>query len=304
MPQMPVVEVQVRALRTRICRTPAADQRVERRVAEVVAPGHHELAVRPDDVFGRGPGVDAGADVAVRDEPAVAGLLRDRHRDRPLGAAVDLADDDVLRHVDQAPGQVTRVGRPQRGVGQTLAGAVRGDEVLQHRQALAEVGLDRPGDVLALRVGHQTTHPGELPDLGHVACRAGLDDQRDRVVRGEVVLHRLGDLFGRLAPDLDHLVVALLVGERTALVPAVDLVRLGLVPVEDRLLVRRDHDVVDRDGDTGPGGPVETGVLETVEDLRDLRHRVALGQVVDDRGLALLGQRVVDERVVRSAAAR
>src|SRR6185503_10413106 len=75
------------------------DQRVQRRVAEVVAARHHELAVRPDDVLGRRAGVDAGPDVAVWDQPAVAGLLGDRHRDRPLGAAIDLTDDDVLRDV-------------------------------------------------------------------------------------------------------------------------------------------------------------------------------------------------------------
>ena len=79
------------------------------------------------------------------------------HRDAALGAAVLLADDDVLRHVHQTTGQVTRVGGTQRGVGETLAGTVGGDEVLQHRQALAERGLDRARDDLTLRVGHQTT---------------------------------------------------------------------------------------------------------------------------------------------------
>src|SRR3712207_9388858 len=46
-------------------------------------------------------------------------------------------------------------------------------------------------------------------------------------------------------------------------------------------------------------GPVEARLLERVEDLRGLGHRVPLRQVVDDRGLALLGQRLVDVRVVR-----
>src|SRR6516164_2305598 len=55
-------------------------------------------------------------------------------------AAVVLVDDYVLCHVDQAAGQVTRVGRLQRRIGKTLTGAVRRDEVLQHREAFAEVG--------------------------------------------------------------------------------------------------------------------------------------------------------------------
>ncbi len=57
------------------------------------------------------------------------------------GEAVDLADDDVLRHVDQTAGQVTRVGGPQGGIGQSLAAAVR-EEELKNGQALAEVRLD------------------------------------------------------------------------------------------------------------------------------------------------------------------
>ena len=72
-----------------------------------------------------------------------------------MGAAVVGADDDVLRHVHQPAGQVTRVGGAQRGVGQALAGAAGGNEVFQHVQAFAVVGADRhlngaPG-VLAIR---------------------------------------------------------------------------------------------------------------------------------------------------------
>ena len=101
-----------------------------------------------------------------------ASLLGDLHRDRPVGAAVLLADDDVLRHVHQAPGEVPGVGGAQRGVGQALAGAVGGDEVLQHGQALAEAGLDRPRDGLALGVGDQAPHAGDLPDLHRVTTGA------------------------------------------------------------------------------------------------------------------------------------
>jgi len=56
------------------------------------------------------------------------------------GAAVVLGDDHVLRHVHQAPRQVAGIGGLQGGVGQSLAGTVRGDEVLQDVEALAEVG--------------------------------------------------------------------------------------------------------------------------------------------------------------------
>ena len=45
--------------------------------------------------------------------------------DAVAGAAIAFVDDDVLRHVHQAPREITRVRRAQRGVRQTLARAVR-----------------------------------------------------------------------------------------------------------------------------------------------------------------------------------
>ena len=70
------------------------------------------------------------------------------------GAAVVLANDDVLGDVDQTAGEVPGVGGAQRRVGQTLAGAVRGDEVLQDAQTLPIVRLDRAFDETLPRVGH------------------------------------------------------------------------------------------------------------------------------------------------------
>ena len=80
-------------------------------------------------------------------------------------AAVLLGDDGFLRHVDQTPGEIPGVGRLERGVGQPLARAVGGDEVLLDGQPLAEVGGDRLVDDLTGRLGHQAAHPGELAHL-------------------------------------------------------------------------------------------------------------------------------------------
>src|SRR5690606_25486646 len=86
----------------------------------------------------------------------VAGQLLDgRHADAVGGAAVLLPHDDVLGHVHQTPRQVARVRGADGRVGQALAGAVGGDEVLQHAQTLAEVGLDGDLDGPARGVGHQ-----------------------------------------------------------------------------------------------------------------------------------------------------
>ena len=80
-------------------------------------------------------------------------------------AAVGLADDHVLRHVDQTAGQVAGIRGLERGIRQALARAVRRDEVLQHVQAFAEVRRDRRLDDFARRLGHQTAHTGELANL-------------------------------------------------------------------------------------------------------------------------------------------
>ncbi len=45
--------------------------------------------------------------------------------DAVKGVAIFFHDDDIVGHVDQLAGQVTGVRRLQRGIGQTLAGAVR-----------------------------------------------------------------------------------------------------------------------------------------------------------------------------------
>src|SRR5690606_26525558 len=149
--------------------------------------------------------------------------LGDRHREAECRAAVVLADDDVLGHVDQTTGEVPGVGGPQRGVRQTLTGAVRRGEVLEDGQALAVVRLDRPRDDLALRVGDQTTHTGDLAHLVPVTTGTGGHHPEDVVVRREVLPHDLVDLVGRLGPDVDELGAALLLTAATEVVLALDL---------------------------------------------------------------------------------
>src|SRR5690606_12472315 len=175
---------------------------------EVGAPFDQHGAVRALDVLGEGPRVHRGLHVLVHLELAVDPLTH-RQGDRPVGAAVLLANDHVLRDVDQTTGEVTRVRGPQRGVGETLPRAVRGDEVLQYGETLAVAGLDRPRDDLTLRVGHQTTDRGDLPELEHVTPGARVDHLPQWVVLRKHVLHVPGDLIGRRGPDLDELAAAL-----------------------------------------------------------------------------------------------
>ena len=90
-------------------------------------------------------------------------------------------DDHVLRRIHEFAGQVTGVRGLERRIGQTFAGAVSGDEVLEHGQTLRGSSSDRPLDDFAGRLGHQTAHAGELTHLLAIAARAGIHHQIDRI---------------------------------------------------------------------------------------------------------------------------
>ena len=229
---------------------------------------------RLEHVDGEDPPGDARVELVVEDR---------RQLDVVGRAAVEITDDHVLRDVDEAPGQVARVGGPQSRVGEALAGTVRRDEVLEHRQAFHEVGLDRALDDLALRIRHQAAHAGELADLVERSAGARVGHHEDRVRLVEVVLHRLRDFLRRLGPDRHDALVPLLLGHQAALVLALELRHLRLVADEDLFLVGRDHDVVLRDRDAGLGGVAERERLDRVEHRRNGVCAVAVDELRDER---------------------
>ena len=68
----------------------------------------------------------------------------DRAHYQTIGrAAVVFGDDKILRNIDQPPGEVTGIRGFECRIRQTLAGAVRGSEVLHHTQAFTEVCSNR-----------------------------------------------------------------------------------------------------------------------------------------------------------------
>ena len=60
---------------------------------------------------------------------------------------VFLVDDDIVRYIDETTCEVTGIGRLQSGIGKTLTGTVRRDEVLQHRHTFFKVRDNRVLDV-------------------------------------------------------------------------------------------------------------------------------------------------------------
>ena len=96
-------------------------------VDHLVGLHQHFVGERIADVFER----DAAEHAIAEAFDDLAAFDQRRHLDSVQRAAIVLADDRVLRHVDQAAGQVAGVRRLERGVGEALARAVGRDEVLQ-----------------------------------------------------------------------------------------------------------------------------------------------------------------------------
>src|SRR5690606_14874704 len=201
-------------------------------------------------------------------------------------------------YVDELAGQVTGVSCTQSSVGAALAGSVRRDEVLEHVEALTEVSADRQLDGVTRGVRHQATHTGQLSYLLGVTTGARLRHDEERVerhVRLEVLEHSILHLLGGVVPQLDHLLEPLVLGGEAALEALVDLVELDLGSCQQFLLLGRDGDVVDTDGDTRLGRQLEPVLLETVEEssralraeaLEALDDQVAKGAAFVDRVVA------------------
>ncbi len=172
-----------------------------------------------------------------------------------------LADDHVLRDVDETTRQVPRVRGAQRGVGEPLAGPVRRDEVLEHRQALHEVGLDRALDDLALRVRHQAAHAGELADLVERPTRPGVGHHEDRVrlVEGAFIASATSSVASVQMATMRSLRSSSVIRPRSY--SRSTFRDLLLVAREDLLLRGGDHDVVLRDRDPGPRCVTERELL-------------------------------------------
>ena len=223
--------------------------------------------------------------------------------DAVAGAAIVFGDDDVLRHVAKAAGEVAGIGRFQSRIGQTFTGAVRRDEVLQHVQTFAEVCGDRLFDDFAGRLGHQTAHTGKLTNLlfRTAGARVGHDVNRVENAAGAVVLFQVleelvGDRFGDLRPDFDDLVVALGLRDRAFLILLLNFDHLLFSFVNQAGLLFRHNHVVDTDGDTGARCIEEAELLDFVEHLhRDLQAELQIA-VLHQLAHALLLQKAVDER--------
>ena len=226
-----------------------------------------------------------------------------------MRSAILLGDHQILRHVDQPPCQVARVGGLQRGVGQALARAVGRDEVLQNIKTLAEIGRDRRLDDRAVRLGHQATHSSELADLrGRPAC-ARVGHHVDRIERflvhfvavavnrpllGKLGHHDLGDFVTGLAPDVDHFVVALPRSYQARCVLLPDLFDLLFGALDDGVLFLGDKHVVDANRNSGLGRQAKAVLQQLVGEHHRLLKPALSERHVDELGDFLLLQGLVN----------
>ena len=219
----------------------------------------------PDDAFGEGE-----LDLVAFDD----GLDLDAGH----GVAVLLGDDDVLGDVDELARHVAGVGGLEGGVGEALTGAVGGDEVFEDGEAFAEGGGDGRLDDLAVGLGHEAAHAGELADLGARAAGLGVGHHVDGVDVGglgvvgrDVALDGLvegvGDALGGGGPDVGDLALALAFGDDALLELLGDLGDFLFGGLEDLVLVGGADHVLDAHGGAGLAGPFEAEVLELVEGL-------------------------------------
>ena len=209
----------------------------------------------------------------------VAAFNQRSHDQAFFGAAIDLGNHQILCHIDQATGQVTRVSRLQRGISQTLTSTVSRDEVLQNIQTFAEVRSNRGLDDRAIGLGHQASHTGKLTNLGSRASSAGVSHHVDGVKRlllnhfafcishhfgAEHIHHGLGHLLVGTRPDIHNLVVALTVGHQTRGILVLDFLNFTLRTFQNLALLFRHNHVVGSDRSTCAGSVTETRVHQLV----------------------------------------
>ena len=142
-----------------------------------------------------------------------------------------------------------------------------GDEVLEDGHAFAEVAPHGDFDDPAGRVGHEAAHAAELADLALVAAGTGHRHHLHGAAAVERVHHGVRHCLRRALPDVDDLVVPLVLRDEAVLVLVLDLRDFAVGTAEQLGLRVRDHDVAEGDGHPTPGRVLEPDALDAVDDV-------------------------------------
>ena len=207
-------------------------------------------------------------------------------------------------HVDKTTGKITGIGGLKGGIGKTFTCTVRGDKVFEHGKTFLEVCKNRVLDDLTafctclLGFSHKTAHTGELTDLVLRTTGTGIEHHVDCVealVSLRHLLHQhVGELGVDLCPDIDDLLVAFLIGDKTHLEVVHDFCHLSISFVDNLFLLRRDEHVAEVEGQTAAECHVVAEVLDVVEELCRAGDTALLDDDGDDVAERLLGQNLVE----------
>ena len=209
------------------------------------------------------------------------------------GEAVVLTHNHVLRYVDQTAGQIARVRSTQCGICQRFTRAVCRKEEFQYAQAFAEVCLYRQLYDLTRRRSHQAAHTGQLTNLVHGASGTG----RRHHVDGVVVVHYLAyagsNIVGRVLPDVDDRLIALVLGQKTAAELTLDLLYLLLRLGQYFGLIRRHANVGNRHGDGEARRIIVAHGLDVIQHFAGSSNAVRAEAAVADLAQILLAYQFV-----------
>ena len=215
------------------------------------------------------------------------------HRQAPQGVAIVFCDDDILRDIHQSTGQITRIGCLQGRVRQSFSGTVCRNEVLQNGESLLEVREDGVlNDVLPsrrgrlLRLGHQATHARQLTNLLLRSTCTRVHHHVNRVetllVSLQTVHQDVGQARVCVRPDVNDLVVTLVVRDQTHVVVVHHLPDLRRGLFHQLFLFRWDDDVVQVERQSALEGHGESKLLDVVQELCCARNAHTVQHVGND----------------------
>ena len=157
--------------------------------------------------------------------------------------AVILANDNVLRHINQTTGQIPRICGTKSGVRQTFARTMRRNEVVRNRKTFAEIGRNWQVDNLARRVCHKPAHTRQLAHLLFITACTGVCHHKYWVKGIHIVHHGIGHIIGSFVPKTDNFFVAFILGYKPAIILSLHFADNAFCFVDDCLFGRR-HDYV------------------------------------------------------------
>ena len=218
--------------------------------------------------------------------------------------AVFFVDNHIVRYVNQTTGQVSGVGRLQSGIGKTLTSTVSRDKVLQHGKTFLKVRKNRVLDNLTafgtclLRFRHQTTHTGKLTNLLLRTTGSGIQHHvygiESLIVARNSFHQNVWQLGVYMCPDINYLVVTLVVGNETHVIVVDYLLYFFVTFLHQRFFLFGNNNISQVERKTAFECHLITEVLDSIQEFGCFCHTTNLDYVTDDVTKWLLRDNRID----------